>query len=113
MMANLIEINLKLTKKPETYEYMSDVDEWVEAVLIQEKDGRKEVMLLHGDYRGKVTESWETRPAISTLWSEVVEAAKKMRNLIDENADRFASKTTVDTMTALQELDKIIGSRLL
>lgn len=97
----LIEVNLKEIRPSK---YATKEERWVEAVYHDQIGHRYQVILTHGEHRGKLVEieSWETRPAIPVVLSKMEVYADKLRDLLLENKDRIESRTT------LKDVDKYI-----
>lgn len=109
--AVLVEINLKSTHLPgsEPYQeiFLSDKDEWVEAVWLGSGDDEEIVMLLHGEYRGQITSAWEMRDAGPTLVRRLLDKVRDLEQFISINYRKLKEKTTLDlekTTLFLEEL---------
>lgn len=107
---SLVEVNLKCAKCIDTGEYLSQEDEWVEAVKKSLWDSEQwTAMITVGTHRGKLVAVREAdmRESIPELLRNIREKASELHYLLSMNTDRLQEKTSIPVMELMFLLDQV------
>ena len=110
----LMEINLKDTLVPGTDitdgKFISDKDEWIEAVWLGSGGEGEEVILLDSPFKGRRTLTWGYRDSIYTILHRLVDQAKELKDYIERYQERLQNETTVPVFNTIMVLNRLIYS---